>query len=427
MAEKEMASDRKKERMPPDKKQLLTTLKNQLVDDLEPDHLLLRMSASLVFSDREEGEIKAAGTRWARSEKFLTTLKTKSWYAYDEFRKALKETQPHLESLIANAEARPRSTTGGQEAEFQWETNSLAFQRAKALLGSRTGVQEAVVQFERCQISSEATDRSVNREATQQPSEQIDETSQATSQPASGFQDVQSSYSFSSRSDNVMIREQSDETSQVTIQPASGLQDAQSSNSFSSRPDNVTIREQNDETSQVTTQPASGFQDAQSSYSFSSRPDNVTIRENEDSASQARAQPARETRVRELAFQTATAQPSSGARGQPLRYNSGNSRLSDRQVEKICKEVAPCWFDLGRKLRLLSAPLQKIDHEKRLSREKARGMLLEWRRKEDENATLRALYDALNDLGRQDIVTNIKKKLAIKSATCRARAHPARN
>lgn len=226
---------------------------------------------------------------------------------------------------------------------------------------------------ERFQISSEATDRSVNREATQQPSEQIDETFQATTQPASGFQDVQSSYSFSSRPDNVIIREQSDQTSQVA------------------------------------TQPASGFQDAQSSYSSSSRPDNVTIRENEDSTSQARAQPARETRVRELAFQT------------------GNSRLSDRQVEKICKEVASCWQDLGRKLGLLSAPLKIIDKGFNLAHEKARGMLQEWRRKEDENATLRALYDALNDLGRQDIVTNIKKKLVIKSATCRARAHPARN
>ncbi|XP_022809861.1 uncharacterized protein LOC111346864 isoform X1 [Stylophora pistillata] len=361
-------------KMPQAYKDILTKVRDPLVSDLEPQMVLVKMAASFVFNAKDEEDIKGEKTRWAKSEMLLERLNTKSSDAYDYFKEALREVQPHLENLIVRA-----------------ETNSLAFQRAKAGLGSRTGVQEAVVQFERFQISSEATDRSVNREATQQPSEQIDETFQATTQPASGFQDVQSSYSFSSRPDNVIIREQSDQTSQVA------------------------------------TQPASGFQDAQSSYSSSSRPDNVTIRENEDSTSQARAQPARETRVRELAFQTATAQPSSGARGQPLRYNSGNSRLCDRQVEKICKEVASCWQDLGRKLGLLSAPLKIIDKGFNLAHEKARGMLQEWRRKEDENATLRALYDALNDLGRQDIVTNIKKKLVIKSATCRARAHPARN
>ena len=84
-------------------KTLLKIVKEQLVRDMDPRVVLLKMSASLVFSDDDEEVIKSEPTRQRKCEALLCILPTKGPNAYDSFKKALEECQPHLANLIKEA------------------------------------------------------------------------------------------------------------------------------------------------------------------------------------------------------------------------------------------------------------------------------------------------------------------------------------
>ena len=84
-------------------RKLLRTVKEKLVRDMNPRVVLLKMSASLVFSDNDGEEIKSEPTRWRKCEALLRILPTKGPKAYDSFKKALEECQPHLANLINEA------------------------------------------------------------------------------------------------------------------------------------------------------------------------------------------------------------------------------------------------------------------------------------------------------------------------------------
>ena len=82
----------------------------------------------------------------------------------------------------------------------------------------------------------------------------------------------------------------------------------------------------------------------------------------------------------------------------------GKLRLSDRHVLAICKDVGSCWQDLGKKVKLLDTTLRKIDSHYNRSREKAREMLRTWMKNEADNATVKSLANALDEIGKGNIV-----------------------
>ena len=70
----------------------------------------------------------------------------------------------------------------------------------------------------------------------------------------------------------------------------------------------------------------------------------------------------------------------------------------------ISEDVGSCWKDLGKKLKLLDTILRKIDSHYYLSREKAMEMLKAWMKEEADNATVKSLANALDEIGKGDIV-----------------------
>ena len=84
-------------------RKVLKTVREKLVRDMNPRMVLLKMSASLVFSDDDEEEIKSEPTRQRKCEALLCILPTKGPNAYDSFKEALEECQPHLANLIKEA------------------------------------------------------------------------------------------------------------------------------------------------------------------------------------------------------------------------------------------------------------------------------------------------------------------------------------
>ena len=84
-------------------RKLLKIVKEELVRDMDPEEVLLKMSASFVFSDKDEDEIKSEPTRRRKCEALLRILPTKGSKAYDSLKQALEEYQPHLANLIIEA------------------------------------------------------------------------------------------------------------------------------------------------------------------------------------------------------------------------------------------------------------------------------------------------------------------------------------
>ena len=82
---------------------ILRTVKQGLVEDMDPEEVLLKMTDTQVFTTRDEAEIKANPTREKKCEIFLEILPRKGAKAYDSFITALKGHQPHLANLILEA------------------------------------------------------------------------------------------------------------------------------------------------------------------------------------------------------------------------------------------------------------------------------------------------------------------------------------
>ena len=83
---------------------ILRTVRDPLVNDMDPRAVLLKMSASLLFSSQDEEEINAKTTRQRQNEELLRILPTKGCQAYDIFKEALTESgQEHLANLLEKA------------------------------------------------------------------------------------------------------------------------------------------------------------------------------------------------------------------------------------------------------------------------------------------------------------------------------------
>ncbi|XP_022792988.1 uncharacterized protein LOC111332000 [Stylophora pistillata] len=200
-----MACGETVERMPEAYRNLLREVKVQLANDMEPGKVLLRMSPSLVFSTDDEEIIEAENTRMNKNKRLLEILMRKPAKAYESFKEALRADQPHLAGLIDNA-----------------EISNKAFQKAKDELERKKGFQEAGSQSENEDAKSQARgqparDKEVRKQASR--IEQSSETSQATTQPASGIIDTQLSCSSSDKPKTV-LQENEDAKSQRRGQPA---------------------------------------------------------------------------------------------------------------------------------------------------------------------------------------------------------------
>lgn len=80
---------------------ILRAVKDPLVKDMDPRAVLLKMSASLLFSSQDEEEINAKKTRQRQNEELLRILPTKGCHAFNIFKKALTESgQEHLANLL---------------------------------------------------------------------------------------------------------------------------------------------------------------------------------------------------------------------------------------------------------------------------------------------------------------------------------------
>lgn len=82
---------------------ILRNVRLALVKDMEPEAVLLQMSASQVFSDRDEEEIKAKNTRERQCVELLSKLARRGAKAYDIFIEALEEVHSHLANVINDA------------------------------------------------------------------------------------------------------------------------------------------------------------------------------------------------------------------------------------------------------------------------------------------------------------------------------------
>lgn len=84
-------------------RKILKDVKLPLVRDMEPKVVLLHMSAAHVFSDRDEGEIKAKDTRESQCEALLSILPTRGDKAFSSFLEALDDDRPFLADLVRKA------------------------------------------------------------------------------------------------------------------------------------------------------------------------------------------------------------------------------------------------------------------------------------------------------------------------------------
>lgn len=84
------------------------------------------------------------------------------------------------------------------------------------------------------------------------------------------------------------------------------------------------------------------------------------------------------------------------------------------QLNDISEEVGNCWYGVGLRLGISAAKLDNIDVEKTGNREKARAILIRWKRKEGRNATVGKLADVLEKEERKDIVEKLLGELKNK-------------
>ena len=73
----------------------------------------------------------------------------------------------------------------------------------------------------------------------------------------------------------------------------------------------------------------------------------------------------------------------------------------------ICDDVGAKWRDLGTVLKLRSASMDNIDTDSKKCRDKAWEVLREWRQNNGKEATVRILRNALERIGRRDVVDKL--------------------
>ena len=90
--------------MDDDHREILKSVREVLVKDMDAEEMLRIMSDSHLFSERDEEKIMGRGlTREEKCEIFLDILPRTGAQAYDIFKEALKEVRKHLVEDISKA------------------------------------------------------------------------------------------------------------------------------------------------------------------------------------------------------------------------------------------------------------------------------------------------------------------------------------
>lgn len=97
-------------------RKILNRVKPDLLNDMDPDEVLLQMVADDVFTQSEEEKIQAQPTRWEKCKELLEILPRKGTKAYRIFRKVLQSVHPHLANSISE---RDNTRLGGEENSKQ--------------------------------------------------------------------------------------------------------------------------------------------------------------------------------------------------------------------------------------------------------------------------------------------------------------------
>ena len=82
---------------------ILRNCRKVLVEDMEPNKVLLQMVDPHLFTTEDEHEVKAEKTRHEQAEKFLDMLVRKGARAYEIFKETIKEVHPHLANVVLSA------------------------------------------------------------------------------------------------------------------------------------------------------------------------------------------------------------------------------------------------------------------------------------------------------------------------------------
>ena len=81
--------------------------------------------------------------------------------------------------------------------------------------------------------------------------------------------------------------------------------------------------------------------------------------------------------------------------------------VTQMQLLDIIDDVSTCWRELGLKLDISAAEVQKLEEEHRCNREKANALLLMWKEREGGRAVAGRLADALLHVGRKRIAERL--------------------
>ena len=82
--------------------------------------------------------------------------------------------------------------------------------------------------------------------------------------------------------------------------------------------------------------------------------------------------------------------------------------VTEDHIRLICGEVVQDWRDLGTILGLDSASMDTIDANHSDCREVARKVLLKWKQREGNRATVRILIRFLEAIARRDVVEKLR-------------------
>ena len=82
--------------------------------------------------------------------------------------------------------------------------------------------------------------------------------------------------------------------------------------------------------------------------------------------------------------------------------------VTEDHIRLICGEVVQDWRDLGTILGLDSASMDTIDANHSDCREVARKVLLKWKQKKGEKATVGILINVLEVIERRDVVEKLR-------------------
>ena len=87
-----------------------------------------------------------------------------------------------------------------------------------------------------------------------------------------------------------------------------------------------------------------------------------------------------------------------------------NCAVPDNLVHDLVEDLSTSWRMLGRRLGLAEGVLKNIDSEHRRVIEKGEAMFDEWKNRKTTDATMQALRECLEKIGRRDLSEKVRGK-----------------